>query len=142
MSSPTAHPLHADSGRIVDVVRRAADTAYRARLARAHDRVIAEAGPAEFARRLRASELTAGQHRSLRNSLRDITPAIFQTWARLLGVNARWLAIGSGNLIDPPEGWFQFGTHLDDPRPLEFSETLSPGDLLPMWERPVAEVAA
>jgi hypothetical protein len=36
---------------------------------------------------------------------------------------------------EPPEGWFTFGTHVDDPRPLEFSEEVGE-DLLPLWERP------
>lgn len=36
---------------------------------------------------------------------------------------------------EPPEGWFAFGTHVDDPRPLEFSEEVGE-DLLPLWERP------
>jgi hypothetical protein len=39
--------------------------------------------------------------------------------------------------VEPPEGWFIFGTHVDTPGPLEFSEELDEGGL-PRWERPVA----
>lgn len=38
--------------------------------------------------------------------------------------------------LTPPPGWFMFGTHVDDPTPLEFygSEFTESG--MPMWERP------
>lgn len=37
-------------------------------------------------------------------------------------------------LTKPPEGWCHFGTHVDIPCELEFSEVLD-DDGLPMWER-------
>lgn len=36
---------------------------------------------------------------------------------------------------EPPEGWFPFGMHVDEPVPLEFSEEVGE-DGLPLWERP------
>lgn len=39
------------------------------------------------------------------------------------------------NELDPPEGWFAFGTHLDER--VELSKELG-HDLLPLWERPIA----
>lgn len=40
--------------------------------------------------------------------------------------------------MNPPEGWFVFGTHVGPDDPLvEFSEELDPEDGLPMWERPM-----
>lgn len=37
--------------------------------------------------------------------------------------------------IDPPPGWFTFGTHVEHDGPLEFSEAVG-DDLMPLWERP------
>lgn len=40
--------------------------------------------------------------------------------------------------LNPPEGWFTFGHHADQPDlPLEFSEERDEEDLLPLWERPM-----
>jgi hypothetical protein len=36
----------------------------------------------------------------------------------------------------PPEGWSTFGSHVDEPVRLEFSEELA-DDLMPLWERPL-----
>jgi hypothetical protein len=35
----------------------------------------------------------------------------------------------------PPEGWFAFGTHVDTPGPLEFSDETDEAGM-PLWERP------
>lgn len=37
---------------------------------------------------------------------------------------------------EAPEGWYQFGTHVDYPGDLEFSEEIDEEDGLPLWERP------
>jgi hypothetical protein len=37
---------------------------------------------------------------------------------------------------EPPEGWFTFGTHIDQPIRLEFS-TETGEDGIPLWERPL-----
>lgn len=37
--------------------------------------------------------------------------------------------------IPPPPGWFSFGTHIDEPGPLEFSAETDEGGM-PLWERP------
>lgn len=37
--------------------------------------------------------------------------------------------------VEPPEGWFPMGHHIDIPGPLEFS-TEKGEDGLPLWERP------
>lgn len=61
--------------------------------------------------------------------------------------HAAELAVGSINRlyleskvvwVEPPEGWFTFGTHVDQPVKLEFSEDTSE-DGLPLWERPIAD---
>lgn len=58
-----------------------------------------------------------------------------ETWcrARLLG----WVQTEGINLFHPPEGWFIFGTHVDDPtvldRGLEFWGEDEAG--MPLWER-------
>lgn len=42
--------------------------------------------------------------------------------------------------VEPPPGWFTFGTHLDFPDvPLQFSKETGE-DGLPLWERPVITV--
>lgn len=38
--------------------------------------------------------------------------------------------------INPPEGWFHFGTHVEYSGEIEFSKELGE-DLMPLWERPV-----
>lgn len=38
----------------------------------------------------------------------------------------------------PPIGWFSFGTHVDQPVQLEFSEETGE-DGLPLWERPAPD---
>lgn len=43
--------------------------------------------------------------------------------------------------VPPPEGWFDFGTHVLSPDVrLEFSEEVGE-DGIPRWERPLPEVA-
>lgn len=37
---------------------------------------------------------------------------------------------------EPPEGWYAFGTHVDDPRKVVFSDDLDEGGM-PLWEQPV-----
>ena len=37
---------------------------------------------------------------------------------------------------EPPEGWHVFGTHVDVPVRLEFSEETDDA-LMPLWERPI-----
>lgn len=41
----------------------------------------------------------------------------------------------------PPRGWFAFGTHVDIPGPLVFSEETDEAGM-PLWERPVNRVRA
>lgn len=38
---------------------------------------------------------------------------------------------------EPPEGWFNFGTHVDQKIPLEFSKAIDEADGLPLYERPL-----
>lgn len=38
--------------------------------------------------------------------------------------------------VIPPAGWFHFGTHVDEPVRLEFSEETDEA-LMPLWERPI-----
>lgn len=41
--------------------------------------------------------------------------------------------------VEPPPGWYTFGTHVDSPgTDLDFSAELGE-DLLPLWERPKPE---
>lgn len=44
--------------------------------------------------------------------------------------------IGPHWQTDPPPGWYQFGTHVDNPAPLEFWGEQYSTDGLPIWERP------
>jgi len=41
---------------------------------------------------------------------------------------------------EPPEGWYAFGTHVDVPVRLEFSEKTDDA-LMPLWERPIPSEA-
>ena len=41
--------------------------------------------------------------------------------------------------VPAPDGWFPFGTHVDDPRTLQFWGEDETG--MPIWERPVGEQA-
>jgi hypothetical protein len=44
--------------------------------------------------------------------------------------------------LNPPEGWFTFGHHVDQPTiVLEFSSEVDEEDGLPLWERPKVEGA-
>ena len=47
----------------------------------------------------------------------------------------------TGQTFPVPEGWFVFGTHLENPGPLEFSQE-SDDSGLPLWERPRTKPAA
>lgn len=38
---------------------------------------------------------------------------------------------------EPPEGWFYFGTHIDQDVKLEFSKAIDEADGIPLYERPV-----
>lgn len=40
----------------------------------------------------------------------------------------------SSDYVPPPEGWFDFGTHVDIPGPLEFSSEVDESGV-PRWER-------
>jgi hypothetical protein len=166
-----------ETARIMQVVEKAADTAYRIRVRRAMTRRIEQNGMTDLlegknvangdilrqnglARRVREhgleeliqSRREAGinVHRwlALRRSTREAaSPEEFQTFARVLGVSPRWLAVGSGDCVDhadnvelqgfeqPPVGWETFGSHVDRPEAqLEFSSRLGE-DSLPLWER-------
>lgn len=39
------------------------------------------------------------------------------------------------DFLNPPDGWFAYGSHVGFDGPLEFSEEVDPNDHLPLWER-------
>lgn len=129
-----------ESLRIAGVVGEAADVAYQARVRAALARLEPRTTDEVIVRR-RESGINVHRWIALRRSARvSASPEEFQTFARVLGVSARWLAIGAGTPEQPPTGWSAFGEHADQAAtPLEFSDTLG-HDLLPLWERPRVEV--
>lgn len=125
--------------RCMQVVQHAADTAYRARVAEALSSRFAGGDGTAITRARRAQGLSEDRWYALSQSSRYASsPAEFQAFARALSVSARWLAVGSGSRIDPPAGWYPFGTHIDSGPELhlDFSDEVGV-DLLPLWERPV-----
>lgn len=135
-----------DGARIRAVVRAAADDAYAARVDTAVRHLMEKSGVTDYgtitSELMEKTELEHDEFVALHRTVRGHTPRNFQAFARVLGVSARWLAIGGPWLQAPPAGWSTFGTHLDSPEDLEFSLTLDPGDLMPLWERPRTEVIA
>ncbi|MCY1718470.1 hypothetical protein OVA26_16160 [Microbacterium sp. SL62] len=130
-----------ESARVTRVVETAADAAYRRRARLAESAVVDGVGRETLVRRRRDAGLDELRWVSLLSSSRTASPDEFQAFAAALGVSARWLAVGSGSMAEPPEGWSIFGTHVDVAGRLEFSSTLDPSGL-PLWERPTDEVAA
>lgn len=130
-----------ERARMMRVVHDAADAAFRARVRNALTRRINEHGLADLARSKRAAGISLPRWDALCTSTREAeSPAEFQTFARVLRVSARWLAIGSceaDGYEPPPAGWEVFGTHVEQPGVLlEFSSRVD-ADGFPKWERAV-----
>jgi hypothetical protein len=144
----------AESDRITQVIQRAADIAFRARVHKAlldlHAHLGAYSGQ-KLVERRKQSGLDARRWIALRQSTRNAeSPAEFQLLASVLGVSARWLATGQRDAGDssftrsrlvPPPGWSIFGTLDQQEGPLEFSADTDDGGM-PMWQRPLQEVNA
>lgn len=145
MPDQTPIDLH-DGARIRAVVKAAADEAYTARVDVAVRQLMGKTGVENYGtiktELMEKAGLEHDEFVALHGTVSGHTPRNFQAFARVLGVSARWLAIGGPWPQEPPAGWSTFGTHLDGPSELEFSLTLDPGDLMPLWERPRAEVGA
>lgn len=137
--------------RIRAVVRDGFDRAFRARVAVAIGRFSEDATRVLTLRR-EQFDISAERWLDLCESPQNAASREeFQAFAGALCVNARWLAIGSGPIVNdsvtgwtpPPPGWFTFGTHVDEPEvELEFSDEVDPADGLPRFERPRTTVTA
>lgn len=142
-----------ESERIRAVVAEAADRAYRARVSRAinagvqRDRVSALPGHERLstvAERMSAESMTDDEWNAAAQSRRGLTKEQFQRFARVLGVSAKWLAIGTwrdsrDGYLPPPASdtaspWPDFGTHSHASTPVEFHPQVDDGGM-PMWER-------
>ena len=149
MTESTTRDPH-QGARIREVVRKGVDRAFRQRIAVAIDRFGPDVTRLLTLRREQHNVDPDRWVELCQSPLAAASSAEFQTLASVLCVEAKWLAIGSGPIVGdtmtgwtpPPAGWFTFGTHVDVPIELEFSDELYPDDGLPRWERPREAVAA
>lgn len=133
--------------RFTRIAQDAADAAFRVRVRNAVTLRIDQLGSDEMIRIRREAGIDVHRWIALRRSTRNASsPEEFQVFAGVLGVSARWLAIGMGTpavFEHPPAGWETFGSHVDRPDvELEFSTRVGPEDGLPLWERPRLLAAA
>lgn len=135
------------------VVAHSFDLAYRARVNRAveasrqRDRLSALPGHESLttmAQRQEAEGMSDAERDQAANSYRGLTKDEFQRFARVLGVSAKWLAIGTwrdsrDGYLPPPASdtaspWLDFGTYSHASTLVEFHPQVDDGGM-PMWER-------
>ena len=135
------------------VVAHSFDLAYRARVNRAveasrqRDRLSALPGHESLttmAQRQEAEGMSDAEWDRAANSHRGLTKDEFQRFARVLGVSAKWLAIGTwrgsrDGYLPPPASdtrspWVDFGTHANSPVRVELHPQVDDAGM-PMWER-------
>lgn len=124
-----------EAARITGVVQRAADAAYRARIAEASRRRFVNSDELVGARE--GQGISEDRWNALSESSRNAAcSAEFRSFAQALSVSPRWLATGSGWIYEPPAGWSSFGTHVKIGVRMEYSVEVDEC-LMPLWERPL-----